>query len=276
MEILTVIIPVFNSKKLFWETYKSIIQTDKLKIIIIEKKSEELIEKARLKTNTDYYLQETNGQYLAIEEGFMKAKSRYITWLNTGDLSLISEELLVDLSKVLNKSIIVFNRSWYDENGFLFSKRNVINKNDVVNGLYDGVNRNLIPAESILFSKELYEQTIAFKKYHFAADYHLWIELFRKCDYVVRLDYYLFSFLLHHGRSKIYKNEYFDEIGSKAKNKIIKLILSRLFKQARYHKVDGSHKSKSYELDIFNPSLRLRKLCRNINLIRKTEFLKKI
>lgn len=267
MAILTVIVPVYESTILFWVTYNSIVDSSLLKIIVIEKESSRMIDSSRLRKGTHYFVQESTGQYRAIHEAMKKVTTPYATWINAGDCSLINVSLLKDVASIKHTlSIIVFNRVWHDENGTIRTNKNVINRSIAVKGHYNGRIRPLIKAESLIFSTDLFMKSDAFIKWDLAGDYYLWKDLFSICSKIYRMNYSLISFLLHDGRSVIYRNEYFKEIGVRKNPFWIQQAYNRFFCFAKYDSCKEVRSILNYEFQFFNYPLVFRIYLRDFRL----------
>lgn len=256
MALLTIVIPIFKAPELFIKTYESILKSPLVEIIVVEKVSNLNLKKELLDKNTIYLKQNGSGQYAAIRQGISHAKTHYVTWLNAGDLSFILEETIQDLALIQNESaILVFNRSWHDKRIYR-DRRNTVCRSAVIRGDYNGVKRRYLQAESMIFTKALFSKSKAFEKYQLAGDFYLWIDLFSDCEKVIRIDRYLFSFLLHEGRSVRYRERYLEETGQ-TESLGFKKLMNSFFVHASYNKVEGMDANISSEFSWFEFPLRL-------------------
>lgn len=254
MAVLTIIVPVYRGRELFWKTYNSIAQSAKVTIIVVERESDDEIGHQDLDPSTVYITQSGKGQYAAIREGLARATTHYVTWVNTGDISLITSSLLEDLAMIPTESaVIVFNRSWHDDRQYQ-SQKNIVKKQATVRGEYNGVTRRYLQAEAMVFTKDAFARSDAFVKYDLAGDFYLWIDIFSSVDKIIRIKRPLFSFLLHEGRSVKYKQAYTSEI-SPPKGSFILYFLRRFFQFASYSRVSSIKKSVTFEFSIFEPPL---------------------
>ncbi|MFN5664712.1 MAG: glycosyltransferase family 2 protein [Bacteroidota bacterium] len=187
--LVSIIVRTHKRPLVLEEAIKSIInQTySNIEIIVIEdgkNTAASLIEKYQKKANIQYfYTNEQKGRSFAGNLGMLKAKGKYLTFLDDDDLifadhiEILIIEALKSGSDLVHSPAFCVSTDIRSNNPYVYKEYSFEIKHDFAAEKDELLNNNLFPIQAVLFKKELFEKHGGFdENIEYLEDWALWLK----------------------------------------------------------------------------------------------------
>jgi glycosyltransferase involved in cell wall biosynthesis len=218
---ISIVTPSYNQGKFLRETIESILNQDypNLEYFIIDggstDNSVEIIREYEDRI-TWWVSEKDNGQSDALNKGFSRAQSHFLTWVNSDDLLLPGALRKVGEFIIQNPQVrwISGNSIWIDAEGRIIRFANLPG----CNRFLASMGLLVIGGPSTLFSNGLYRKAGKFKEnLFFTMDCDMWWRFYKSGVCFKHIPEYLMAYRLHEG-SKCSASLFDFEDGRKGKN----------------------------------------------------------
>ncbi|MBR1387561.1 MAG: glycosyltransferase [Alloprevotella sp.] len=201
MKLLSIIIPSYNQGCFIEETFQSVISqmTDEVEILVFDggstDNSVELIKKYA-SSFAYWQSQKDGGQSNAINQGFLRATGKYVTWLNSDDVLLNGalDHIISSIKSHPEVDWFLGNVLWLNKTGNVIRVGKVEQESHFWNKRFLFSNGG---PSAILNRNKLIELGALREDFHYMMDTELWLRLIKNGVFFKRINSYLWGLRLH-------------------------------------------------------------------------------